>query len=552
VQIDAGSAITLDRAAAWVHNCVENHESCAAKIMTLPSRVLDLEGCINPRDIKLRETEGRLHGHYAALSHCWGRVGHFTTTSASMASRKEGIQIEELPKTFQDAVEIVRRIGIRYLWIDSLCICQDDVDDWACESAKMAAVYSNAYLTIAASHAPDSTAGCFNRRSINAYIPISFTAQDSTSRQVLVFLLPPGKEANSRIQLDLERDPLNKRAWALQERLMAQRVLHYGRDQMFFECIQEIVSEDGFYQLVRHCNLFQDAGFGSYNSIRSQHSASHGLWYSILEMYCRRKMSKPSDKLPAISGIARLLESRMQASYVAGLWSDALVEGLAWERVRRREGWEAPISQTYIAPSWSWASHSGDLMFRFANGSSRWRAIARALDYHIELKTQNPYGELKDGWIRIEAPLVSLSPSTELEKGDSSLKWGPRFKTTSGDPNGYYATLDDFHVDDDAARVFVNSLDFFALVLGRYDSRGREDEEKGESGQMKRNDEEAEDEDRNADVDAYICYFALIVAATSSDSGQMRRVGTIALDGKMYEGRSVFEDRNDFKTVVLV
>jgi Heterokaryon incompatibility protein (HET) len=114
VEDDGGSAISLDRAAAWVHNCVENHELCEVKSAPLPSRILDVEGCTNPRDIKLQEAEG-FYGHYATLSHCWGRVGHFTTSSASMAARKEGIRIEELPKTFQDAVKIVRRIGIRYL-----------------------------------------------------------------------------------------------------------------------------------------------------------------------------------------------------------------------------------------------------------------------------------------------------------------------------------------------------------------------------------------------------------------------------------------------------
>lgn len=126
--------------------------------------------------------------------------------------------IEKLPKTFQDAVEVVRRVGIRYLWIDSFCICQEDAEDWARESANTAAVYSNAYLNNAAGHARDGSAGCFNRRLARRHIPVDFIAQDGTCRQLLLFLLPPEKEALREWYMKYHRERLTERAWALQER----------------------------------------------------------------------------------------------------------------------------------------------------------------------------------------------------------------------------------------------------------------------------------------------------------------------------------------------
>jgi Heterokaryon incompatibility protein (HET) len=548
VEADGGSAISLDRAAAWVQNCVKNHERCGAQSVPLPSRVLDLEAGTNPRYIKLWETEG-VHGHYVALSHCWGRVAHFTTTSASMAARKRGLQIEELPKTFQDAVKIARRFGIRYLWIDSLCICQDDVDDWAHESANMAAIYSNAHLTIAAAHASDSSAGCFNQRPTRRHLPITITAKDGATRQLLAFLLSAKDEEFSTLDR-LRREPLHERAWAMQERLMARRVLLYCTDEMSFECTEEVISENGVRSFERHCNLFQEPGM-AYAQM-SRHSANHGLWYYLLADYGARKLSEPSDKLPAISGLARLFESRIEASYVAGLWSDALVEGLAWRGLRPL-GWETPGAQTYNAPSWSWASYHG-CTFAATLGQTTWKEIASVLDYHIELKTQNPYGEVKSGWIRIEAPLVPLSPEDEPEHGYL------RMKIAGDDSHCYFGHWDSIDAGYDAERKFVDSLDHFALVLGRGRQINGERGEKGEADQQKEKNEEAggteegdgeaEDEDRNA-AEFDDCYWSLLVVATNNGA-QMRRVGSITIITEFSKGRERFEDRSKFKTIMLV
>ncbi|KAF2811222.1 heterokaryon incompatibility, partial [Mytilinidion resinicola] len=107
--------------------------------------------------------------NYVALSHYWGNTHTFITTSTNLAKTYEGIPWLELPKTFQDAVIINRRLGIRYLWIDSLCILQDSESDWHFESARMGEIYTNSYITSAASLAPNGGTGIFHSRSGETY-----------------------------------------------------------------------------------------------------------------------------------------------------------------------------------------------------------------------------------------------------------------------------------------------------------------------------------------------------------------------------------------------
>jgi len=145
-------------AKAWLDDCVDNHTTCRNISQKIPTRVIKVgsEGS-NP---VLYATEHE-SSPYAALSHCWGSSDILRTTTATIHERKEGISMESLPKTFQDAVIITRKLGIEYLWIDSLCILQDSEEDWNREAAKMALVYSGATVVISADAARSSADGCF-------------------------------------------------------------------------------------------------------------------------------------------------------------------------------------------------------------------------------------------------------------------------------------------------------------------------------------------------------------------------------------------------------
>ena len=152
----------------WLDDC-EGHQGCTAyrrSLTTLPTRVLDLgKDSKSPDPIKLFETGG-IEGTYMTLSHRWGPTNFITTTEDTFKQRIAGILLADLPQTFKDAVSLTRNLGIRYLWIDSLCIKQLDTKDWESEASKMGSVYSHSYLNIAATSSAGGDGGCFKERQV--------------------------------------------------------------------------------------------------------------------------------------------------------------------------------------------------------------------------------------------------------------------------------------------------------------------------------------------------------------------------------------------------
>lgn len=149
---DVPTNLDLERclaiASTWLEACQEQHPACTIEeAALLPSRLLDLGTGKRVDEVHLREFRNvdRDHIRYMTLSHCWGKEEFLTTTKSTLLERKTGILVSQLPKTFQDAIEITHGLGTRYLWIDSLCIIQDDISDWEFESAKMASIYSGSF-----------------------------------------------------------------------------------------------------------------------------------------------------------------------------------------------------------------------------------------------------------------------------------------------------------------------------------------------------------------------------------------------------------------------
>lgn len=247
----------------WLQNCLKNHESCSmasSKPAPLPKRVVAVGDETNT-DIRLVETELQIPAHatgppgYIALSHCWGKTVHLTTTKSTFTQRKANIPWAGLRPTFRDAVLLTRRLGLEYLWIDSLCIIQDDAQDWVNESAKMASIYQGAQLVLAATSAVDGDGGCLAPR--GAYLEVQGTSHDGNpfrffgrkKRDHTVFNAQRvGTQDFSVKSIKDERYrsyPLLTRAWCFQERLLATRMLHFTADEMVFDCLEGIECECG-------------------------------------------------------------------------------------------------------------------------------------------------------------------------------------------------------------------------------------------------------------------------------------------------------------------
>jgi hypothetical protein len=215
--------------------CDEKHEkyNCHSKSnSTLPTRVLDVGDGRSLNFLRLHCSDEGERGDYIALSHCWGKLppeerAKCCTTLDNIGRRRERIEIEDLPKSFKDAITVTRGLGKRYLWIDAFCIIQEDEDDWKKESKKMETVFSMAYCTVAASSARDSNAGFLNPRPERRYVKMPKNFSD-TSLYIC--------EAIDDFHGDVEQSELSQRAWVLQERALSRRTIYFTATQAYWEC----------------------------------------------------------------------------------------------------------------------------------------------------------------------------------------------------------------------------------------------------------------------------------------------------------------------------
>lgn len=349
-----------------------------------------------------------LKGKYIALSHCWGKSPVVRTTKDTFHQFTDSIDLGCLNKTFRDTIAVTRSLGIRYLWIDSLCIIQDDASDWEREAGRMAQVYSQAYLTIAASAASDGTQGLLHEEPIGS----SFQLYDG----------PDGNSLNKGVSIGpaplrfrrLIVAPLNTRAWTLQERILAPRILHYARDQIHWECREMIVSEaeappfgelidtsaeDSFHTgwLGRISkDLLPPDGDAKEPGIEESSRGEYETWYGMIQVYTQRDLTKDEDKLPALSGIAHAYSQRHLSNYVAGLWLGDIARGLLWFR-RTSESLQPPSS--YRAPSWSWASVEGSVDFFSISAGTIMEDSIEIYNFtsRIELQGHDVFGKVKWG-----------------------------------------------------------------------------------------------------------------------------------------------------------
>ena len=220
----------------WLDNCVAEHGSCRnKKLPRLPTRVIDVGSSVggSPR---LLETNGR-PAHYLALSHCWGTRAAPEKSLRLLQSNLQDllteIPIESVPKTFQDAIEVARKLKFRYLWIDALCIIQDSKSDWEDESAKMNDVYECSHLTIVATSAKSSNDGFLERPRIPVVTVPYRDDNDPTIRGRFYITRSVSGRAPWHL---VDETAWNTRGWTYQERLLSRRMLHFTPSILFWEC----------------------------------------------------------------------------------------------------------------------------------------------------------------------------------------------------------------------------------------------------------------------------------------------------------------------------
>ncbi|CAG9955541.1 unnamed protein product, partial [Clonostachys rosea f. rosea IK726] len=403
----------------WLQNCNKNHVSCQRSISLdgargpfLPTHVIDTNPTWGqhgfaenkPRGpcIRLVKGEGR-RDQYVTLSYCWGISGkNYKTTSSNLAQHLLEIPWDKLPQTIQDAITVTRKLGIRYLWIDALCIIQarhndDSTSDWPVEATKMGQYYENATCTLAASSSHDCADGMLLDRPALQFGPAEDVIIDfddvylgKTTRMHLVGLRGPPIEAA------MEESHLLSRGWCVQERALSPRILYFARDALFWECNELRAGEHSPSKNLKfiprpktHGMLYSQSwrnvigewdllGAGLRKLVRDNENSSKGLsvsdvelilgpsWMGLIERYSSCKFTNYSDRLVALSSLTEKLRRMTGAINIAGHWREMLGRSLSWTAISPTSTREMCGDRS--SPSWAWASTDLGVTFEGLDG----------------------------------------------------------------------------------------------------------------------------------------------------------------------------------------
>ncbi|KAH9889087.1 heterokaryon incompatibility protein-domain-containing protein [Cubamyces lactineus] len=444
----------LDMAKSLIADCVQNHERCQVfsdldESTTLPTRLVDCTDPLRPRLIETKDWDS--HARYIALSYVWGQDQPHRTTQRNLTSYLKAIDLSLLPQTIRDAVNVTHALGIQFLWLDSLCIIQDSLEDKHRELAKMRDVYLRAFLTIDAANASSVSQGFLHdglpldgseavplicpRRSAEEVLQVGsvYVANGGHNNRNINPWAPPRPSYYGHTAY---------RAWCLQEVLLSRRCLLFTHMHLQFRCHSttshvggphgRFHDNDGDLPAHPPVTIFKPPTspilFGSRDWMDVHHS-----WHKVVEDYMRRRLSYPSDRLLACAGLAELFGRTLRCEYLAGLWRESLLYDLLWYTEDEGDG----LGTDPRAPSWSWAAQNGakydyssavlrTLRQNFQDGSGRLEVNAEELaeigECAVTLETPTlPFGPVTDGCLTLRTPLLGpykLRIESDRRSGD--------------------------------------------------------------------------------------------------------------------------------------
>jgi hypothetical protein len=433
----------FDRAGKWLSQCINHDSRCKVPNPNyMPRRLLNVgssEEC-GPFLFEARDP-----APYVCLSYCWGSNVEdvLNTTSENLQSHYQGVQFSSLPQTIRDAVILCRGLKLAYLWVDSLCIIQDDQNDWLNESAQMCEIYANSYLTIAAEEPDSCKLGFLGRQRYGTpqwqQRLVTDVPRQAGGPANAIFIRPIGdnpKNSNEKYSLD-------RRGWCLQESILPVRRLCFNGNEMVWQCAHRQVCECG-HALWPFSKYNQTTDLSA--SLRSGHDGVvwekliklYEDWRVLVENYSDRSLTQQMDKLSAISGLAKIIINANigvkagPGRYLAGLWEDDFLRGLTWNADRPQPELKDTLNKlpvSYRAPSWSWGSVNGSVRHKFIE-RPRWK-YTPALYYDCSIDEvachsllhSDPTGRLTAAHAILTGELVIV----ELVVLDEELSqsWGP-------------------------------------------------------------------------------------------------------------------------------
>lgn len=434
-----GDASVLDLARTWLQDCLETHPKCRQqKNQFYPSRLIDLAPGFEIGRCRLIETSPKLRGGYLSLSHRWGPKTPRLTVK-SYQDFVAGVSWRSMPGVFRDACRVARILRIRYLWIDSICIFQDNKADVSDQLQQMQDIYSNAVCNLSALTA--SAESLFVSRT-----PLAIGSRN-------VPLSPLKHRVDTPVMLrdeDLwvmavDISALAERGWVLQEQLLAQRTLYFSANQILWDCREGRCSETypalcgAVAPRSDHSNGSAAKSLYHYSPLDEvretigeatsfiHRNGTHlpqnfgkeylmSGWCKFVTQYSRKQLTFEEDRLPAISGIAKQFAQATQYNWAAGLWLEQMPEILLWDT---RSSVAASQQSRGRGPTWSWASLGRPCHFSPSILQDPF-VVSKVLGVKCKTVDGNPFGTVSEGTLRLLAPILELS--IDIETGEAGIQ----------------------------------------------------------------------------------------------------------------------------------
>ncbi|KAH8780919.1 hypothetical protein F5883DRAFT_539032 [Diaporthe sp. PMI_573] len=371
------------------------------------------------------------------------------TTASNLEDQMERIRWADLPATFQDAVRFARNLGVRYMWIDSMCIIQNEPgqinqlakDDWMKESVKMFDVYRNSYATVAALSGRDSRAGLRTVSNRSQAIPIANlqfdqvldgTTEGATSTTFPLYIQPSHPlddkvSGDAILESHRERYPLLQRAWCFQERMVSPRVLFFTESEIIYQCLQDARCECGAtsrhrYRPERNRKWdpakLQGARADGAPALDEIVTVDQGWRDVVATSYSPLNLSFGNDRLPALAAMAQKFQLlRPNEKYMAGLWSGSLWLDLLWYCRRNLGGLEKKLglNRPYSLPTWSWASLAGQTCYRDTQSYFD-KAVIEIVEARCTYLQSPGFGALKTSVLRVRSGTMLCRLEREDER----------------------------------------------------------------------------------------------------------------------------------------
>jgi hypothetical protein len=424
---------------------------------------------------------------------------------------------ESLPRSVRDAVYVCRSLGIKYLWIDAYCIIQDCEEDKATEIGQMNIVFKNAYLTIEASGASSAADGFLGRVAETRSWPLPLRLPHGDWATFYLRHYPndvsPGEEF----------EPIHKRAWTLQERYLSSRVLSFPSNgaMILWHCKHFSRNEHGHIPLRTDLSVHRVMDWGEIVPKYDVGDEFLGIWGGIVAEYSPRQLSVPSDKLPAIGGIAAEFHRAWGGEYFCGLWGNWLPPELLWVRRGR-----AVRSSVYRAPTWSWACLDGDVFANQDPGSES--NVLEILDVSVNLVSKlNPFGPIRNAKLRVRGLLKS-----GMIRNISGFGFG----TLKGAHDG--ARLGSAHLDDSGIEQIDEEVWCLAFYIPKFYDEFR--------------DRDTEDPENPPERNGLLLVKSDALSCTNSAAPELiyRRIGTYTDNGWL--GWDGWHDGNQRTEITIV